>query len=182
VIPSIASIAFLVQGQETTKSHCAPVRRGAPVRRARTGGWRVSGKRSTRRGRRSMKPNVVLAWLLASTASGASVVEAGQGWYLLTPPVTNWLERYAREAVKPENKRRTPDAIMMETLKDERQRPFREGIHVGSFDSAKACQQEADDGLKKTQDTKRSPVPGDVLLRVQYTLARCIASDDPRLK
>ena len=125
---------------------------------------------------------LVASAALFTALVGVGSVAAEQGWYLLTPPVTNWLQRYATESVKPENKGRSPDTIMMEALKDERQRPLREWIHLGSFDSARACQREADGELKRTQNAKESPVPGDTLVRVQYVLARCIASDDPRLK
>jgi hypothetical protein len=99
-----------------------------------------------------------------------SVAHAGSGWYLLSPPVShvegqNW--------------------AIYDNL------PLRSWNQVGAFDTATGCEEVRAKGLKATRDAldelfrKENRTADDQLWMIRLgadNLARCVASDDPRLK
>jgi len=118
-----------------------------------------------------MGKNAVLlkirSWLLVCIVLLLSVPQtwAGQGWYLLSPPWYGPVRQRIYDT----------DA------------PLKEWTHRQAFDTGKECENEIDFGLKRSENRLKSAKPGKEDLVAKWTLealqlARCIASDDPRLK
>jgi hypothetical protein len=94
-----------------------------------------------------------------------SNARAGQAWYLLTPPWYGPVRQRIYDT----------DA------------PLKKWTHVQAYDTAKECENEIDLGLKRSENRLKSAKTDKENLVAKWTLealqlARCIASDDPRLK
>ena len=110
---------------------------------------------------------VVLATLLLPAAS-----LAGQGWYLITPPVSEYPTESTNGQV-------------------DGSAPLAKWGQSAAFDTAQECERERNakttkawDTLKglQTQERENILVKLQKLLNTSVLVGRCIASDDPRLK
>ena len=94
------------------------------------------------------------------------------GWYLMMPP----LVRVPPDPRDPSRDSAVPDSDA----------PLGKWFWSGSFDSADACQRSQEKEIAETQRRNSlSPSPPakvDRNVEVAFWVARCIASDDPRLK
>jgi hypothetical protein len=115
---------------------------------------------------------MVRATLCATIALlGASVATAGSGWYLLSPMVAM-------------DGKTAEDSKSAKVLADD---PLSKWHHGGSFDSARECNAERERNWQKAfeqlklKDKATRPWMFDAFF-VQASAARCVASDDPRLK
>ena len=94
------------------------------------------------------------------------------GWYLMMPPFI----RVGPDPRDPSRDRVVPDSDA----------PLRKWFWSGSFDSVDACQRSQEKEIAEMQTRSLAqPVPPaeiDRNVEMAFREARCIASDDPRLK
>ena len=89
-------------------------------------------------------------------------VWAGQGWYMMKPPII----------LNSEN----PD-----DSKIDESAPFSKWDQIQAFDTAKDCEKTMVK-LIKSQKNKKARSKSDLIKELSETESRCIATDDPRLK
>jgi hypothetical protein len=104
------------------------------------------------------------------------IASAGQGWYLLTPPSKDigTLGETNTKMLQAELKKPNPSPVIVGAIWLDLSAPLRDWDHGGSFDSAAECEEYR---LYAVKHTKKPP-----LTVASFSTARCIASDDPRLK
>lgn len=153
------------QGGKARRQALTREQRAASASKAGTARWRGSTKEQRRaaaqkaararwaKGKKMLwVATIVTATLLSPVASFA-----GQGWYLLEPPIRS--------------------------NKSDRAAPLHAWSHVNAFDTARECQ--AVLGERGTQAARDSRDPSQQFRRAAFEAAidgRCIASDDLRLK
>jgi hypothetical protein len=114
-----------------------------------------------------MNPKIIFTAILVFVVSPAW---AGQGWYLMMPPKAA-VAGVSHTTTQAEFVRR-----MHET-------PLKNWDHWRSFDTARACEQKRDEWSDETKELfKQYGTDDSRLLHKAVSVARCIASDDPRLK
>ena len=132
---------------------------------------------------RSLTASVLSAWVLA-----ASPAWAGQGWYLLIPPVREAptdpvSQRQLLKALELDKHELDNSKLTFQQRKLRRHyqllkafdthQPLSKWDHGGAFDSAMACEATRIHGMSHADSEP---------LRIQFGLGRCVASDDPRLR
>ncbi len=125
-----------------------------------------------------MMKAIRVASFLALLSTGAV---AGQGWYLVAPP---W-DRIPTDIDDP---RKWPITSWSEVVAKLLKRvPYSEWATYRAFDTAEDCEKErerridnASKMLDRTRDLPARQAASDTMM--YWSLARCLASDDPRLK
>jgi hypothetical protein len=94
---------------------------------------------------------------VSSQINRVTVLLALSGWYLLVPPINS--------------------------LRVDRSAPLSTWMQAGSFDSGAQCDERRLEGVQKiNEQAKGSDDPVTLAEQEQLTFARCVATDDPRLK
>jgi hypothetical protein len=108
------------------------------------------------------------------TMTNAEITNAGQGWYLMLPPISGCCD-----ALNPNDKGQDEWKVMSDA-------PLSDWVVSDSFDTARECRRSRDEQLNT-----QSKIMAEVKTRKpkflqavfgQTMSAQCVATDDPRMK
>ena len=125
------------------------------------------------------RPCIVVA-VLCCLLAALLASEAGQGWYLLTPPLKDNVSDAAWRRIKQELDKPNPSLDVLTMWWVDLKRPLNEWQKREAFDSARECEKarRSPEYTRKSELVSLVGAPG---LAV-YRNAVCVAADDPRLK